>query len=780
MAPAMPAGTYLLRIFGFEFINGLRRTLRGPEEPKIVLRSSFIAAAQQVTFHMISISSLTILIWLNYKTFYIGPTFTVWGQRDAVLLAMIQVFAKLLELFCVSSLGIVVLQALRRELLGDGLPLGLLGAGVWFNNFSFLWSPDFLMSAPWSIRTLGRLQLYILILLCGALATFVGPSSAVLMLPRYQDMPAGGASVYLPGTVEDFHPKMVTSASEIPECTLDNATDYAVCPSGGFTSLQSTLSVLNYSNFASSSGFRFSPQIQAAGAYGDWYHEDILIQSPASLVPPVLSTFGLISDNGQSAMQPHAATVILLQQLVREWADIAGRTNRRPESQWKWSYDLTTSGFAANANVRTKCTGPQVLPKNATVAKFPFMVRYELEGRPATSWADNGSREVYQDFSILGLANDHTNHIRTQWVSFPVETFPGIALHPSGLLVELPWLDGARTAFGCSFHAAWHNASVSATRSASYDAWRIDFSFQSNHDGYIPQNSYDVDASNMPVLLDKSWLDLLTPPCPIAAVQSGTRKPNTLESLLYQAGYAELLQELRMRTFLFRGPAGCTYRELQSDETSQGMWPEILCGSASVVTFLELVVTLLISDGLARFGSHRVFAIQPQLQDWSLPQPRVFNTSYLMRQMTASPAQGALLTRWLTISITGYGYFASTTTDYLAIAVIGVYLTVVVVHLVWNLARAALSEKLLTSSSWDTVTELLVLCQNSPVPGPGTELANASGGIAHLGTYKTEMQIRTSKPAAESQHRLLQLVIKTNARSQHSGLEEVVSKQAYG
>jgi hypothetical protein len=160
-----------------------------------------------------------------------------------------------------------VLQALRHELLGDGIPLGLLGSGIWFSSLGAFWSPQFLGSFgwrhwtwPWKWRWTwpwnwywtwimpwrwpSRSRLYVLLIVSGLIAVTIGPASAYLMLPREQALPAGGVSFYMNDTTgtPQFWPATVTAESQLPVCALTNATKYPVCPSGGYESLSQTLS----------------------------------------------------------------------------------------------------------------------------------------------------------------------------------------------------------------------------------------------------------------------------------------------------------------------------------------------------------------------------------------------------------------------------------------------------------------------------------------------------------------------------------------------------------
>jgi hypothetical protein len=98
------------------------------EKPKKVLSASTTHIIARNIIHIFPLSALAGILWLNCGRYFIGPTFIQNPEKNSVFMVSIQVCAKLLELLCVASLATIVLQALRHELLGGGIPLGLLGS----------------------------------------------------------------------------------------------------------------------------------------------------------------------------------------------------------------------------------------------------------------------------------------------------------------------------------------------------------------------------------------------------------------------------------------------------------------------------------------------------------------------------------------------------------------------------------------------------------------------------------------------------------------------------
>jgi hypothetical protein len=120
------------------------------------------------------------------------------------------------ELLIVASLGRIVLDIIRYEtILGkEGLPFGLLGAASAFKDISFFFTPVFWYSRNAISSSLRRLWLTTILFVCGLIAVFAGPSSALLMIPNIEPTwPAGGADFWLIGNNSTLWPSSLDSSS---------------------------------------------------------------------------------------------------------------------------------------------------------------------------------------------------------------------------------------------------------------------------------------------------------------------------------------------------------------------------------------------------------------------------------------------------------------------------------------------------------------------------------------------------------------------------------------
>lgn len=97
------------------------------------------------------------------------------------------------------------------------------------------------------------------------------------------------------------------------------------------------------------------------------------------------------------------------------------------------------------------------------------------------------------------------------------------------------------------------------------------------------------------------------------------------------------------------------------------------------------------------------------------------------------------------VTVTGYGIMATSLTEYLSLGVLYLHAALVIVHVIWTLYRAD------DSTSWSTLTEMLVLSQSSPPPDRD-ELKNTCAGVSSSRTLRLRVRIRegeTTPPGSE-------------------------------
>ena len=684
---------------------------------------------------MLPVSVFVFLLWINYWDFYIGTGFSFHQRSDNRYLALYQIGAKLQEVLCVASLTTVVLQVLRHDLLyGDGVPIGLLGSGVSFSSISYFWSPEFLIAAKYCLSSWKRCRLYFITIIAGLLAVTIGPASAILLLPRSQTVTVGRTKYYLNGTADDFWPSTVTSGTEGAICSSVNATQYAMCPSGGYFSLRYNFLELNYTNQLSGiDNNGYSPKLKAAGGLPP-PSLDVLIQSPLALLPAMFSDFRVSGVNPETlAVQPHAATIAVQQWLNGEWYTAVTHLSTQKAfsslAKYKYARHLVSRTTTTVPLVRVHCSRQAAnLTQDTGQITFP--------------WLNKGIDWVSDDrnVNISSLNRTASPFLRLQWLPLPTESFEHIS---TGLLVELPSTGDSRVAFGCAISAVWTQGHLVSDSEYSQYAWLANVAMDYTKQEIVADlsaNSLNAEQVNRLITLEPSWLTALTPSAP-DVVNEDSWSPTTLERIITDTGIDKIFDDYRTRPQPYSSVTNgqCRLAATPQNWTETDMWNDRSCGKENQTFLIETAIAITIADGLSRFASSRAYNVESDIRDWALQASVTMSvdTDALLngRQAVRLPPSSDhnYLIQEMTLSIDGYAYDASSIFDYLSTGVIALYMLVATSHTVWILRHQV------TSSSWDTITELIALCLNSPST---SALDNTSAGIQRYATYTKRFKIQ--------------------------------------
>ena len=197
----------LFRVLGLGVILAGLKSLRrlaigkGYDEPtKIAIRRSRTTALLRALIH---VAPLSVALWeivLNWNTYYVGATI-----RN---IAYYQFGAKVHEMAAQASLAAIIFTYIRYELsLGQGLPFGALFSGLQISQASYLWSMEFwgtACSKELPIRK--KIGIISVISIAIFLAATIGPSSAILLIPRLAYWPAGSTDIWVNATFQDLWP----------------------------------------------------------------------------------------------------------------------------------------------------------------------------------------------------------------------------------------------------------------------------------------------------------------------------------------------------------------------------------------------------------------------------------------------------------------------------------------------------------------------------------------------------------------------------------------------
>lgn len=166
------------------------------DKPKAIISTSIVTVLNWHIWAVVSLSGTFALVYLNFTECFLGPQLGSRGSSldSANILGFLQIIVKAHELSLIASIVSIAEQYILRDLLGDGLLLGLLGAASAISNPSFLISTRFMCALKFGLQSIysGRptpdglrtLRLVVMLFFACVIAGLAGPSSAVLMIPR--------------------------------------------------------------------------------------------------------------------------------------------------------------------------------------------------------------------------------------------------------------------------------------------------------------------------------------------------------------------------------------------------------------------------------------------------------------------------------------------------------------------------------------------------------------------------------------------------------------------
>ena len=667
---------------------------------------------------------------------YLGPGFSSFAP-DGFYLVLFQIGAKVLEILCVASLTTVVIHVLRHDLMRDGVPLGFVGSGVFFSQANFFWGPEMFAGALYSVKSWQRLRLLVLIIVAGALALLIAPSSAVLLQPRSKTVPAGGTVYFLPAAPDMLWPSEINGSDELSECLREYSAQNIVCASAGFESLRSY-----FLNFNSS----FSvPEMM-------WRNylplQPIAVQSLAAVIPRLVNSGTIIGLSRETAIrQPNAITATFQDSLIGDWRKAAmswSGSRFTSRKQYKWADQLLSPVVTTCPLVLPRCS----LAQNVTAAQnqvtFPvksWTIRNE-SGSP--EWEDNE-----RPHTTTILSRNLSELVQHEWVELPIDQFGPVS---GGIILHLPGDDSktSHALVACSISAFWYPGEIITDSLRHEAAW----SFTGGESSWGPIRN-DLDAAHAKekkirrlITIRDKWFQSLSPRTACARPGNGsTQSTTTLDCLFSDVGLSTVLDDMRRIGQPTWDGKTCNHQPSDPSATDVDRFNRGDCGNGNKHELLEMILGSVFANGLSRYGSRYAFDSSSVERtgddpfDWmlkGLPKAPDYNASLLSNKphrnaILSAPAGSDHVDLRMHMYIVGFAWCASGFSEYLAIAVVLIYMILAFVHTVWVLRTG------ITSSSWDTVTELLTLALNSPTP---EALKGSGAGIERMGTYRRMVKLR--------------------------------------
>ena len=684
-----------------------RRRQHRAEQKKIAVASSHRLAVSRCGVHILPILTSTAIIAVNLKQDFIGIDFRGPIQSETINIAFLQTAAKVQELLIVASLATIVFQLTRDELIyGDGLPLGMVGAGVDFSRLSFFWSREFvgsLRGLSRGPRRYRKAQLVIFLVVAGALSLLVGPSCAVLLVPQTQDWPIGGTPISLNGTFDSFWPVNLTvNSSQSEICLAPNGTLYGVCPNGGYESLWLHYSKLDNSTYADHVP---SYAYDLSGNHYYWSMESMrpIMTRTISLNGPKLEVW---------TVQPHLSASIILDQLMKDWWQALMASGSYENSQIVDRQAATS--YLPNPLVRVSCAPPSLLSSSNHTVQFPI---------------DNTKRYQSHDISNSSVSNNPTNHLQFTWVHLN-ESFGPVTV---GAVLQSAWNydNQSRLVVGCSLSAHW---AYTQLRSDSYSFWQGWYPKSVDFGDLYPTKGSSLNNGSLStqdaIVVDESWLKALTPATPPSGPGYFDWKPTTIESILSATRITEDIENSGL---------------ISIDE-----WQ---AGNDNRPGLLASVMASIFADGLSRAGVEQMYKTQGSPSQWTLsPYLKKANFDKSILQDARSldyPSDDDMFS--VNFGISGLNYSVSLAQK-LAMAVLFLHIALAAFHCVISVLHGK------SSACWDSVTEIMVIAQNSKPAFKSLE--NTAAGIQYSATFSKKVVVRPTQlpDDQEADHLQFQLI----------------------
>jgi hypothetical protein len=183
---------------------------------KVAMYRSRRTAATHALLHLVPLSGAIVGLTLQWSKYWVGTQ----GDDSTVL----QFVAKFHELTMQASLVEVLLCVIRAEAVNGYVPLGALSAATQPTQLSYLWSLDYvsIFASP-ALHRWRRAVLIFIIPFTLILTSLVGPSTAILMIPR-ADTPhiAGQETLYSSTSFEELYPSLLTRADGFDLCVFES------------------------------------------------------------------------------------------------------------------------------------------------------------------------------------------------------------------------------------------------------------------------------------------------------------------------------------------------------------------------------------------------------------------------------------------------------------------------------------------------------------------------------------------------------------------------------
>ncbi|KAK4178381.1 hypothetical protein QBC36DRAFT_344662 [Triangularia setosa] len=643
------------------------------EVPKAVLEVFSVKSfMSHCLIHVPPVAGIIVLMFCNMspgddgrRGYFIGthlPGPDNWGWSDENKIDALQLVAKMHETMMVASMAVVVWDMVHYWMLSKhGLPLGFVSAGSAFSNIKYLFSPE--LHGIWMMDRHNLLKVMVLLsaVLFTGMANLVGPSSAILMIPKNHTWPIAEYSFSLNGlSSRDLWPESLTRHhTGGTSCGPDtsNAFENVSCIAAAYQPV----------------GHYFKSFISYPQD-GSFFFDVFDARTSRTLHG---NTRGMGINTETWTMAPHAATVVVQEPIRAIWS----RLLRGARGNLKYASLRTSRAETTNPVVRAACVPVRNLSSKVTdhifPMEFPIFKEFDFWTAGKLHGFNSGPTALLDlDISLLDIpvaSQTRKFIVKTHWIALPSLRFGSVS---AGLLILMstasennPHGSTFNLAMGCSLDARWapaQNYRISTETDWARGGFTYPTQGKLTTPRPLPENTHWLDehlflpnpssgSGWSRISLSQDWLRALTPP-----IISGAHANNitTLESIL------ENHDPL---------PLGQFYHSRERYE---------------LLVLAEHALASMVADGIARVG----LSLQPMAWDLfnpltSLSNREQFSLGGVELPFPFNRTDNSDRVLRLETEVQGYGLRIEGRTGSFAVAVLAVYVVVVLVHIVLMIGR---------------------------------------------------------------------------------------------
>ncbi|KAK3384862.1 hypothetical protein B0H63DRAFT_172515 [Podospora didyma] len=634
------------------------------------------AAAISAFVHLLGVFGVATLGYLILHEMYIGSELQGSLSQDSQKLLALLMTAKIFELIAVFSLSSIVFTLVRYEMvLGNGAPLAALGAGLQISD------PTFLVSKAMVAITTGqfssrwkKLGFVILIAYFTILAILIAPASATALMPRLDTWRVGGTTLWWNASEAALFPAVLDETFG-PAGTNCSVTGNVRCPYHQWDAISTRL--LSHLPKTSQMGvFEVS-----SGLDGYLLPETLVIDGRETALQMTSFVRGedyhVFTAPHTISSMAHGAVVDGLVKATAFWQRASLRSLIEKETIYHRNRLSTFNIDVKTAVTHTRCNGWLNYVAKLGTTQFPDLTTLGLDDVDVTD-------PMLTNWLVSALRNLTAPQIL--WFD-PTSNIGNASI---GALLAIPNHEPTNqtaTVYGCMIDARWANTILTADHTAR--------TASGSPEGFVL-------GANIPP--EKRWI----------------HDPNYGSRVRITPGFAKLINPL------VAGTKNLTL--LQELLRQSGSWdPTSKRYKIRPLNWVEAVLGTMITNGMARSSPDvgPVTTLKDVDGTWwrnFLPQGgSVYGPGGEAFAITEKQ-KGEYFSLEMEAWAEGYGYGRSDLTILLSMACLGVYAVSVLVFVVWSVSSG------ITSTSWDTVLELVAIALKSPPPAKG-KMEGVSAGI---------------------------------------------------